>query len=203
MADHFYVYCWTNRVNGKRYVGKGHGTRAHYHVRTSRHANPKGLLAIAMKKYGLENFTLEYLVKDIPEDHANAWERGYIDLFQTNKSRGGHGYNLTDGGDGFSGLAFSDEHKKKIAASLHGRQLGGHPHAEEAKKKIGAAHRGRKHTPQARANFSPARKAELAAAEPEMFAMWQQGMNYVTIAKHFKCSPSKVAKAVQRLKTVA
>lgn len=161
--DNFYVYCWTNKNNGKRYVGKGQGDRAWVHVQHSKSNKPRSLIARAIKKHGIENFELTFLVADIPEEHALAWEKGYIDLYKTNISREyepgvyGHGYNMTDGGDGVSGHRHTDETKRKISEKCGSKQPEARRKIAEAnrrsmtperKAKIGETHRGRKRSPE-------------------------------------------------------
>ena len=92
-----YIYCITNIINGKKYIGKTADTvenRFKQHVRDSKKVrSEKRPLYSAMNKYGVENFAVETLCEtnDPSQD-----ERLYIDQYDTFKS----GYNATTGGDG-------------------------------------------------------------------------------------------------------
>lgn len=94
-----YIYCITNNINGKKYVGK---TTFNVEKRWSEHLkdykrkrSEKRALYEAMNKYGVENFTCEKIC-ECSNDILDVKEQEYIELLQTYK----HGYNLTFGGDG-------------------------------------------------------------------------------------------------------
>ena len=57
----------------------------------------KGYLGRAMHKHGVEAFTA-YVLIEVDESELDKWEQFYVAYFNTNHSRGGHGYNLDDGG---------------------------------------------------------------------------------------------------------
>ena len=92
-----YIYCITNIINGKKYIGKTADTvenRFKQHVRDSKKVrSEKRPLYSAMNKCGVENFAVETLCEtnDPSQD-----ERLYIDQYDTFKN----GYNATTGGDG-------------------------------------------------------------------------------------------------------
>jgi len=117
------IYCATNLINGKRYIGKtvnGLSDRRKRHERDAR----KGLKSPfhrALHKYGFDAFTWEVLF-EIEDRLLNRWEKYYIKRLKTKSP---HGYNLTDGGDG-------------------GDTLSNHPRLEEIRKKISIAGMGRK-----------------------------------------------------------
>lgn len=94
-----YIYCITNMVNNKKYIGKTLNTVEHRwreHLKEhKRFRNEKRALYDAMKKYGIENFKCETLL-ECPDDILEYKEKEYIELFQTYHL----GYNLTLGGDG-------------------------------------------------------------------------------------------------------
>jgi group I intron endonuclease len=119
----FYVYCWTNLVNGKKYVGKGKGRRALDHLK----AGQRSALAFAILKHGREAFSLEYLAEALTEPEAFALERQYIaDL----KTRAPAGYNLSDGGEGpAAGRTMSEEERE-----FHRQNQLGRKHTEESKR---------------------------------------------------------------------
>lgn len=109
------IYKLTNKNNGKYYFGK----TVNYKKRMNKHKNSwkKGTtyLSNSIKKHGWDNFQVEILIKDVPEEDLSALEISYIDIFDaTNRKKG---YNLTKGGEGLSGFKHSNETKKKITMS--------------------------------------------------------------------------------------
>lgn len=96
-----YIYCITNLINNKRYVGKTTQSieeRFKQHCRDSRKGKYKNRpLYDAMNKYGVENFKIECLEK--VEDSSILSEREIYWIHELN-SYGSNGYNATEGGDG-------------------------------------------------------------------------------------------------------
>lgn len=96
-----YIYCITNVINNKRYVGKTTLTlekRFKEHCRDSlREKYNKRPLYDAMNKYGIENFIIEELEHVDDVSLLNEKECYWIQELQT---YGSNGYNATKGGDG-------------------------------------------------------------------------------------------------------
>ena len=96
-----YIYCITNLINGKKYVGKTTQTieqRFKEHCRDSRkEVYKKRPLYDAMRKYGVENFKVEQLEEVLVDDNLSDREVFWIKELQ---SYGHNGYNATEGGDG-------------------------------------------------------------------------------------------------------
>lgn len=96
-----YIYKITNNINGKVYIGKSKDPKKRF----SQHCNGTSTISNAIRKYGVDNFTLEiveeivYETDDIHFISSNSNEREiyYIKLFN---SFGDGGYNMTIGGDG-------------------------------------------------------------------------------------------------------
>lgn len=95
-----YIYCITNLVNEKKYVGKTTYSitkRFQEHCRDSKKERcNKRPLYDAMNKYGTENFVVEELI-ECPNDELDSYEKMFIENLQT---YGHNGYNATKGGDG-------------------------------------------------------------------------------------------------------
>ena len=95
-----YIYCITNLINGKKYIGKTVSSiqeRFQEHCRDSRKERcNKRPLYDAMNKYGIENFTIEQ-IEQIDENILSDREIYWIHKFNT---YGSNGYNATKGGDG-------------------------------------------------------------------------------------------------------
>ena len=97
-----YIYCIENLINGKRYVGETTypiQKRWQEHCRFSRRECSDRPLYRAMRKYGLENFTV-YQLEEC-EDSIR-WEREKFWVSTLNSFHSG--YNATIGGDGGSTL---------------------------------------------------------------------------------------------------
>ena len=95
-----YIYCITNLINEKKYVGKTTYSvtkRFQEHCRDSKKERcERRPLYDAMNKYGIENFVVKELI-ECPNDELDSYEKIYIKKLQT---YGHNGYNATKGGDG-------------------------------------------------------------------------------------------------------
>lgn len=95
-----YIYCITNLINEKKYVGKTTYSitkRFQEHCRDFKKERcEKRPLYDAMNKYGIENFVVKELI-ECPNDELDSYEKMYIEKLQT---YGHNGYNATKGGDG-------------------------------------------------------------------------------------------------------
>lgn len=108
------VYCHTNKINGKRYIGitqnkpnrrwqNGYG----YKDRNSHFYN-------AIKKYGWENFEHIILEENLTRKEASEKEKYYIRLYNTNNEN--YGYNITSGGDNnFTRNKLTEEQRTNIS----------------------------------------------------------------------------------------
>lgn len=95
-----YIYCITNLLNGKQYVGKTQLTiqqRFKEHCRASQKDYGNRPLYDAMNKYGIENFKIECLEEVEDSSILSEREIYWINELQT---YGKGGYNATKGGDG-------------------------------------------------------------------------------------------------------
>lgn len=114
-----YLYCLTNKINGKKYIGRTNNVR----VRKNQHKNDsfnvncprkyKTALAAAIRKYGWDNFNFEVLEENESFIYINELEKKFIKEMNT---RSPNGYNLSTGGEfGFSGREY---HSKIIENGL-------------------------------------------------------------------------------------
>ena len=115
------VYCYTNLVNGKKYIGQTLNPSQRYKSHKSVHLNEKdpeydSVFHRALRKYGWENFKYEVLIEDDNIDLINNLEIFYIDFYDTQIP---NGYNVLPGGKNCS-RSLSDETKEKLRWS-HGR----------------------------------------------------------------------------------
>lgn len=96
-----YIYCITNDINGKQYVGKTSlksiEERFDQHIKDSKRVYPeKRALYEAMLKYGYEHFSISLLEEVDTEIKACEREKYWINKLNTFH----YGYNMTYGGDG-------------------------------------------------------------------------------------------------------
>ena len=110
----FYAYIHCRPDTSVFYVGKGVGNRAH-RITKGRNQHHRNITA----KYGKENILVGKLHCS-SEEIAFELEKGLIKCL---KRSGVNLSNLTDGGEGCSGLIVSDEHKLKLSMALKGKPL--------------------------------------------------------------------------------
>ena len=115
-----YIYCITNIINGKQYVGKTmYSITRRFQEHCSDYLKDRCQnrpLYQAMKKYGVSNFIVHQLWQCDPEE-ASSYEKIFIDKLET---YGDKGYNATKGGDGK--LLF--DYKKIISLYKEGHSIG-------------------------------------------------------------------------------
>ena len=158
------IYLITNHINGKIYIGKTVRT-ATTRFRIHRNGSAKGRnkLSCAMRKYGIENFSIqtifeilnyEKLTKKEVTDILNWAEIALIAEYRSYEDPD-IGYNMTPGGDGgrneASMIASSKKRKCKTYDEIYGPELAadiiaraksrpgpnpGKPMAEKTKKKL-------------------------------------------------------------------
>lgn len=188
---------YTNNSNGKRYIGQtvDFNTRHANHKHCSR--NPKNESYLyrpfyrALKKYGIEGFTVSILREDVADKCAlNLLEYYYIKKYKTLASE--HGYNIADGGN--SGNPYAGKTKeeieeigRKISESLRSKySSGGYTHPMigrkwteeqrintlEARRKIYESDgyvsplKGRRHTEETRKKMREKRKGKTPCIKP-------------------------------------
>ena len=155
------IYCYTNKINGKRYVGQTINelkTRHRLHMNavrfTSNKRDNETPIHRAMRKYGIENFKLEILIMNcVDYDRLNNYEKFYIKRFKSLANQ--NGYNVSDGGlngNKFAGKTEEemDKWKRELSEARKRKYSGknhpwyGRKHSEETKRKISEAHKGKK-----------------------------------------------------------
>lgn len=96
------IYKFTNKINGKVYIGQSVNLKNRYlaHKNSYNNSNCSGyntLFYQALRKYGWENFDYEILIEDdnLTVDELNELEKQYIKQYDSFRN---NGYNLTIGG---------------------------------------------------------------------------------------------------------
>ena len=127
------IYKYTNKVNGKVYIGRTCQTleqRANGNGNGYKHCT---YFYNAIKKYGWENFEGEILEEGLNDTEAGKRELYYIEKFNsTNKEKG---YNLRDS----DYRTYTDETREKMSKALAGKKM-----SEEVRRKMSEQRKGRK-----------------------------------------------------------
>ena len=104
----FQVYCITNLINNKKYIGI---TSRNIKIRFQEHCSHKRTLIYnAVQKYGKENFKIETLEKNISKEEIDDRERYFIKKYNTLVP---NGYNLSTGG--ISNKDLNEQTKKRLS----------------------------------------------------------------------------------------
>lgn len=147
------IYLITNLINNKKYVGQTKRqitTRIKEHLQIAQNTKYNLHLYNSIRKYGVDNFSIEVLKTDIPEMELDKWEMYYIGLYDTYNN----GYNNTLGGGGVRGYHHSEETKQKISKSQLEHQ---ERYTEERAKKISYALKGRPFSEEHKKHLSESR----------------------------------------------
>jgi group I intron endonuclease len=150
------IYCATNKLNGKVYIGKTSKSlekrrKAH---ETLSNNKPKYYFHRALANEGIEVFEWTVLEEVESEYQLNEAEKYWINYKKSYISD--FGYNLTLGGEGQTP---NKETREKIRLATLGKNKG-HKHSKESKKKIIEAHTGIK---------SPIRRKIMCIETKEIF----------------------------------
>lgn len=172
------VYCWVNRVTGKRYVGSSsvslHGRLKSYRVELRKGGCHNRYLQRAWDKYGAKAFAFQILERCCPEKCIER-EQWWMDHFRSYDPR--YGYNSCPTAGSVRGLKHSlvsrgrhSARAKKQFASPEARAKA----SEAAKRRfqdpaqrerLSKALKGVKLTPETRAKMSAAQKARYQDPE--------------------------------------
>lgn len=157
------VYLAVNLVNGKRYVGKTVGrmyVRRRSHIRESVSVGRRQCRAFhsALRKYGVGSFKWSVLYVSDDERKLHRAEKRYIRRLM---AKAPNGYNLTDGGEGVSGMAVSEKTRALLSLAGKGRVMPvevrlklsrlkkgkktGQKHSLATRLKMSLAHKGKKY----------------------------------------------------------
>ena len=144
------IYCITNLINGKRYIGKSDNNvleRLKLHKKLSK---TNKHLRDSILKYGLDNFRFEIL-EICPKEICGKRERYWIEYYDSMNN----GYNFTTGGEGESGWHLSQQSRDLISKSWKTRVV-----SEETRKKLSEANKGKKWSDEMRKRASVNNRGE-------------------------------------------
>ena len=118
-----YIYCITNTVNGKKYVGETMYPEARWsqHIRNVNKSKDKVKrhpLVKAIAKYGAEAFTFDIVAEYSSPEEALRHEDEWIEHFQSRIDQ--HGYNMREGGRG--GSVFAETSIAKMREAKLGKK---------------------------------------------------------------------------------
>lgn len=115
MTDNYKLYCLTNKINGKQYIGiTKQNVSARWRKGTGYKPNTR--INKAIEKYGWDSFIKEVFFDNLTQEEAIRLEKEYISLLDTvNK-----GYNVQEGGLGGSCNYMTEEIRKKLSESHKG-----------------------------------------------------------------------------------
>lgn len=100
-SDRMYIYQITNLINGKIYIGQTNNIQK----RLANHRcsnDPNMVIARALRKYGVDNFKFEVLLRGLTPDEANQKE---IEFIKEKNSLVPYGYNVATGGKRIDGVS--------------------------------------------------------------------------------------------------
>jgi len=175
-----FVYVLTNAANGKRYVGQSKDATCRFrqHCKNARMGVESALYA-AMRKHGESSFSMVVVEECQSKTVADLREKHWIS--ELNSRTSGHGYNLTEGGEG--GSDPSPETRAKIGAASKARAhlprrpisaeglaniragIANRVFSDEALERIGAATSSRVVSEETRAKMSSTRKGRKQSPE--------------------------------------
>lgn len=96
-----YIYQITNLINGKIYIGQTNNIQKRWANHRCNN-DPDMVIARALRKYGIDNFKFEVLLRGLTPDEANQKE---IELIKEKNSLVPYGYNVATGGKRIDGVS--------------------------------------------------------------------------------------------------
>jgi group I intron endonuclease len=132
------IYVITNKINGKKYVGKtalSIERRWRQHV-TNAKCGRTFRLYHAMRKWGTAAFTIDSVARASSDEELDMLEHEWIARLKSFEYT--HGYNMTTGGEGWTGRRHTNDTRRKIGDKATGR-----PKTENFRRRISETHKGK------------------------------------------------------------
>jgi group I intron endonuclease len=142
------IYCYTNKQNGKKYVGQSKDILERKYNHTYLKNKREIVFEKAIRKYGIDNFDFEILIRCIPDQKLlDDLEKFYIKYLHSHISE--WGYNIAWGGGApMTGRKHSQETKDKVSKTKMGTIT-----SEETKIKLSKIGLGRKSNKATKSKF--------------------------------------------------
>ncbi len=134
------IYKIENKINGLIYIGQ---TKADLNARITQHVRMhKHYIQRALKKYGLESFTVSVIDEAFTKETIDEKEKHWIRFYDCRSPKG---YNCTGGGDG-NDTPRSEETKRRMSIVKMGKNhpMYGKHHTDESNQKRREAMMGEK-----------------------------------------------------------
>ncbi|MCI4437872.1 MAG: hypothetical protein JHC33_13780 [Ignisphaera sp.] len=116
--NNYIVYKYTS-PSGKHYIGKtiNESRRKSRHIQDAKRGSNLPF-HIAIRKYGIDAFTYEVIVCNVPEYLINPFEKYWINFYHAYSI----GYNCTIGGEGIAGRRHTENTKRIISEARKGNK---------------------------------------------------------------------------------
>lgn len=163
------IYLWTNLVNGKKYVGQAqsfYNRMAQYRLG---HYNK--YMQSAIKKYGVENFDIIILEKDVSKDMLDEREQYWLDYYKSYDKD--YGYNICQFASTTRGYKHTQESKDLMSKIV--AQRFSDPNERAKLQGVNNGMYGKKHTSKWRKEHSQWLK-EKWANDDDYREFWQNKM---------------------------
>lgn len=109
------IYAHRNRENGKTYIGISKNVTNRWAGKEGNYIHSPAIYN-AFKKYGWDGFDHIVMWDGMTKDEACKLEKAMIFLFQFSNNS----YNIAKGGEGVSGVKFSEERRKQMSEARRG-----------------------------------------------------------------------------------
>ena len=161
MRNDFYVYGYFEPgAEHPFYAGKGKGRRAYIHLQPAQ-LKKKSLFYNKLRKMlaaGIQP-EIEIMVDNLSEQEAHQFEKDVIRVLGRRDLGTGRLCNLTDGGEGASGVQHSAESRRKMGDANRGKAL-----SAETRRKLSYAKRGKTLSAEHRRKLSDSKRGRPIAS---------------------------------------
>lgn len=153
------IYVIKNKINNKMYIGQTGNLKSRWnkHISVAEDMTYNHPLYNSMRKYGIDNFTIEVLNPAESIKECNYLEEFWVEELQTTSRD--IGYNIQKGG---KHSEMAEETRQKISEAMTGEKnpFFGKTHSEETKQKIAKARTGTTTAEEVKQKMSDAKKGE-------------------------------------------
>ena len=163
LGNVFYVYIYYHPItNIPFYVGKGKDDRAWFHLKSKSHTFFIRTINKIRKEYNCEPIIKIY-DDNLSEPEAFELEMKLIKKYGRRNNGSGILINLTNGGEGTSGILITEATRNKLKNRIPWNK--GIPMSEEQKKKLYESHKGKITSEETKKKLSRANKGKIISQE--------------------------------------